>query len=248
MRLLAINGQRSAPSGGSGLPPGQRQVPGLPRFGTQLWRPAPTSPESPRLTVEGAGASLELPVAELVRELPRREQVSDLHCVAGWSAVGLAWEGVPFAELWRRRVQPALSPGAVVTHLVLVGLDGYRITVGLEDALKDDALLADRLNGQALGRDHGGPLRFVSPSQYAYASAKHLSRIELHGRDPKENFHPGSALSRALMVRPLFDRHPRSRVWHEERNRTVPAWAIRPVYRLLVPPLLLLNRLGARDD
>lgn len=230
------------------LPPGQRAVDGFPRFGTQLHHPAPSAPDDPRLAVEGAGvASFAVPQADLMGQLPRREQVSDLHCVAGWSAVGLRWEGVAFADFWRRYVQPALPPGASVTHGVLVGLDGYRIVVVLEDLLADDVLLADRLDGRPLSGDHGGPLRLVSPNQYAYVSAKHLCRIELHETEPPENFVGGSALSRALMVRPLFSRHPRSRVWVEERNGTLPSWLVRPVYRLLTPPLRLLNRLGARD-
>lgn len=120
--------------------------------------------------------------------------------------------------------------------------------VVLEDLLGDDVLLADRLDGRPLDGSHGAPLRLVSPSQYAYISAKQLCAIELHTTEPQENFHGGSALSRALMVRPLFSRHPRSRVWQEERSGALPAWLVRPVYRRLIPPLLFLSRLGARDQ
>lgn len=88
----------------------------------------------------------------------------------------------------------------------------------------------------------------MSPSQYAYVSAKHLCRIALHTAPPRESFHGASAARRMLMLRPLFGRHPRSRVWPEERNATLPARVVRPIYRLLVPPVRLLNRLGARDD
>ncbi len=231
-----------------GLPPGQRAVVGFPRFGTQLFWPPPPIPDDPRLSVEGAGVvPFDVRLSELAAQFSRREQVSDLHCVAGWSAVGLRWEGVPFGEFWRRRVEPVLPPGSVVTHAVLVGLDGYRVVVVVDDLLANDVLLADRLSGAPLTGDHGGPLRLVSPSQYAYVSVKHLCRIELHTSDPQENFHGASALSRALMLRPLFSRHPRSRVWHEERNGTLPARVVRPIYRLLMPPLRFLNRLGARD-
>lgn len=78
-------------------------------------------------------------------------------------------------------------------------------------------------------------------------SAKHLCRIELHTSEPQEIFGGASGLSRSLMIRPLFSRHPWSRIWHEERNGALPASVVRPVYRLLTPPLRLLNRLGARD-
>jgi hypothetical protein len=43
------------PAGPSGeLPPGQRRVEGFPRFGTELWRPAPPIPADPVITVRGA--------------------------------------------------------------------------------------------------------------------------------------------------------------------------------------------------
>ncbi len=231
-----------------GLPPGQRAVVGFPRFGTQLFWPPPPVPDDAHLMVEGGGVvPLLLPLSELASHSSRREQVSDLHCVAGWSAVGLHWEGVPFRDFWRRWVEPALVPDSSITHVVLFGRDGYRVVVVLEDLLADDVLLADRLDGDLIGGDHGGPLRLVSPSQYAYVSAKHLCRIELHTSAPAENFHGASAVTRALMVRPLFSRHPRSRVWSEERNGTLPAWAVRRLYRLLIPPIRFLNQLGARD-
>ena len=245
-----MTASRHQPAAGraGALPPGQRAVERLPRFGTQLHHPAPQVPVGPRLSVSSAGeVVLDLPVEELMGRLPRRELVSDLHCVAGWSAVGLRWEGVSFADLWRRHVQPALPAAAAASPVVVVGLDGYRIVVVLEDLLSDDVLLADRLDGRPLTGDHGAPLRLISPNQYAYVSAKHVCRIEVHQTEPRENFGAGSALSRALMLRPLFSRHPRSRVWLEERNGTLPNRVVRPVYRLLTPPLRLLNRLGARD-
>jgi len=139
------------PHAPSTLPPGQRAVAGFPRFGTQSIRPAPPVPRGPRLEVDGAGViPFAVPLADLAEGLARREQLSDLHCVAGWSAVRLRWEGVPFVEFWRHRVEPALPSGVLVSHVVLEGLDGYLIPAAVEDLLGDDLLLADRLNGQPL--------------------------------------------------------------------------------------------------
>lgn len=233
----------------SRLPPGQRAVAGFPRFGTQLHRPAPPPPEHPRLVVDRGGAAvLDLPLTELMAQLRRHEQVSDLHCVAGWSAVGLRWLGAAFADFWRRLVQPALPSGAPVTHVVLVGLDTYRIVVVLQDLLAPDVLLADRLDGQPLGGDHGGPLRLVRSSQYACVSAKHLCRIELHECEPPENFGGSWALTRALADAPAAVQ-PAPAVEGVARGAERHAADVggRPVYRLLIPPLRLLNRLGARE-
>ena len=100
--------------------------------------------------------------------------------MAGWSSVGLAWEGVPFADVYRLLIEPALAEEARVRFLVFVGLDGYRSIVTLEDSLADEVLIADRLDGRPLTPEHGAPVRLVSPDQYGFVSTKHLCRIELH--------------------------------------------------------------------
>ena len=167
------------------LPPGQRLVDGFPRFGTHLARPAPVVPADPVITIRGAVTEpVDVPLATLAA-LPRRALRADFHCVAGWSATDLRWDGVPFEAFYRTIVEPALVPGAVITHVVFRGLDGYRSVVWTEDALADGVLIADRLDGRPLDGDHGAPVRLVSPAQYGYISTKHLCRIEVHTSEPK---------------------------------------------------------------
>lgn len=173
--------------------------------------------------------AFELPLTDLAT-LPRREVSADFHCVAGWSAENLRWEGVAFESVYRLVIEPALPPGTTATHLVLRGLDGWRSVVTLEDALADDVLLADRLNGEPLDGDHGAPIRFVSPKQYGYMNTKHLCRIEVRTAEPK-------GVIRSPILR-LLGMHPRARVWEEERHRHVPAWALRHAYRATIAFLL----------
>jgi len=45
------------------------------------------------------------PLAELAT-LPRRELTADFHCVAGWSATNLHWEGVAFEIFYRMIIPP----------------------------------------------------------------------------------------------------------------------------------------------
>lgn len=215
------------------LPPGQRAVEGFPRFGAHLSRPVPDVPDVPQVEVRGAvRAPFCVPVADLAA-LPRRAMTADFHCVTGWSAVGLQWEGVPFGAFYRAVVEPALVPGAVVTHLVLRGLDGYRSVLTLEDALAEDVLLADRLDGAPLPGEHGAPVRVVSPRQYGYVSTKHLSRIEVCTAEPV--LLRRSRLDRLVMS--LISAHPRARVWQEERHRHLPAWLVRLPYRATIGPV-----------
>jgi DMSO/TMAO reductase YedYZ molybdopterin-dependent catalytic subunit len=215
------------------LPPGQRAVVGLPRFGVNARRLPPTVPDDIGIEVSGELRRRVCLAPSDLLDLPRREVTADLHCVAGWSAIGLQWDGVRFADLFDLAVQPALAEGAEVRYVVFVGADGYRSIVALEDALADDVLIADRLDGEPLTPDHGAPARLVSPAQYAFMSTKHLCRIELYRREPVGYYSPVPAVQRTLRaVRP----HRRARVWREERHRHLPAWLTRPVYRLLVPP------------
>src|SRR5215831_4423979 len=187
------------------LPPGQRKAGGFPRFGGPFKPPA--VPASPALEITGV---VREPVTVALSELctlPRTEQTSDFHCVAGWSATGLRWEGVGFTAFYRSIIEPQLSPATSVTHIVFCGLDRYRAIVSVEDALQKDVLLADRLNDEPLSLAHGAPLRLISPQQFAYISAKHLCGIEIHTSAPPAR--RGSV---------LFRMHPRARVWREERN------------------------------
>jgi DMSO/TMAO reductase YedYZ molybdopterin-dependent catalytic subunit len=219
------------------LPPGQHRVDGFPRFGTHLHHPPPPVPVGHRLVVTGAdGTTLSLSMDELAA-LPRVSYSADFHCVAGWSATDLHWEGVSFATLYRTVLSPVLADGAVTSHVVFGGLDGYESVVCIDDALRDDFLLADTLNGMPLDADHGAPLRVVSPSQYGFISTKHLSCIALHTRVP---------VARQSLADRVLAAHPRARVWREERHGRLPAWAVRDVYRLLVPPIRALCARGTR--
>lgn len=220
------------------LPPGQHRIDGFPRFGTQPSRPPPAVPAQPVIEIRGAGPeAFEVPLARLAT-LPRRELVADFHCVAGWTATDLRWEGVPFAAFYRAILEPALPASTLITHVVFRGLDGYRSAVLLADALAEDVLLAERLDGRPLDSDHGAPVRVVSPGQYGYHSVKHLCRIELHAAAPKRH--------RSLPLRVLSP-HPRARVWQEERHRHLQPWSIRRIYRTTVTPIAWLSARSSKE-
>jgi DMSO/TMAO reductase YedYZ molybdopterin-dependent catalytic subunit len=224
---------QTSPLPGTRLPPGQHLIEGFPRFGDPFARPAPAVPVNPVIEVRGAVTeAFEVPLVTLT-SLPRETLTADFHCVSGWSAANLRWEGVSFATFYHSVIAPALTPDAVVTHVVFRGLDRYRSVVSIEDALADGVLIADRLDGHPLDGDHGAPARLVSPDQYGYVSTKHLCRVDIHTAEPKIAY--GSAI-----VNLLFRRHPRARVWEEERHGYFPAWSVRPVYRALKAPFLYL--------
>ena len=219
------------------LPPGQREISTYPRYGSGAIASDPVTPRSPSIEVSGVGIETAWLDAASLSRLPRREIVADFHCVAGWSARDLRWEGVLLRDLYEM-----LEPAGDATHLRACGWDGFRAVLVLEDALGEDVLIADRLDGDPLPGEHGGPWRLVSASQYGYKSVKHLCRIELHSREPSDRHMrciPGLALR-------TLAQHPRGRVWQEERHRHVPAQSVRWAYRSLAHPVAYtLSYLGA---
>jgi len=228
------------------LPPGQRRVEGFPRFGTHFHRPPPAVPADPAIEIGGAVTeTFALPLTQLAT-LPRLAVTADFHCVAGWSATDLHWEGVGFDTFYRTVIEPSLRPEATISHVVFQGLDGYRSIVTIEDARADGVLIADHLDGQPLNGDHGAPVRLVSPSQYGFISTKHLCRIEVHTAEPSERYHPSPLVQIGLqLVKP----HRRARVWQEERHRYLPAWSLRRLYRLLVRPIAISSHVrGPRSS
>jgi DMSO/TMAO reductase YedYZ molybdopterin-dependent catalytic subunit len=227
------------------LPPGQHRIDHFPRFGTHLHEPPPAVPSDPAIQVGGAvDEPFEVSLTEL-SSLPRRKLRADFHCVAGWSATDLEWEGVPVSDFYRERIEPALPANTTVTHLVFAGLDGYWAHMQLDDALAEDVLIADRLDGRPLGSDHGAPARLVSPAHYGFINTKHLCRIEPRTSEPKGY---GSASSIAdVGLRLLgYGRLPRARVWSEERSRVLPAWSVRLVGRVLFPAIRAASARGRR--
>lgn len=223
------------------LPPGQHLINVFPRYGTHFSRPIPDVSQLSVINVSGAVTRpVDIPIAGLA-SMPRREMLADFHCVAGWSAKGLRWGGVPFRTLYENVIEPVARPG--VSHLLFAGIDGFRAVLTLEDALNSDVMVADHLDDVPLSGYHGGPARLVSPSQYGYKSTKHLSAIELHTAEPAEG-HADLLIDLGLR---LVKAHPRARVAAEERHRYLPAWAVRWLnFNLIHPVIGYLSELGAR--
>jgi DMSO/TMAO reductase YedYZ molybdopterin-dependent catalytic subunit len=174
--------------------------------------------------------SADLSIADVLQLLPREERVADFNCVTTWCVRALRWHGVPFRAFYENIVLTRCRPAEDVSWLRLTGLDGASATVALEDALRDDVLLADSLGGEPLTLVHGAPIRFVSPSQYAYKSVKHLASIELSVDQPVLG----------------DDEHPRARIAFEERHPRRPASSVRGPSRLVAPTIAFLAERSAR--
>jgi len=106
-------------------------------------------------------------------DLPQSEDVSDFHCVTTWSRLNIAWKGVRLADL-----AALVMPRENATHILCYGYDDYTTNISIEEALKPDVLLVHTAEGQPLPREHGGPVRMITPQLYAWKGAKWINRIE----------------------------------------------------------------------
>ena len=72
------------------------------------------------------------------------------------------------------------------THVRFWSFDGvYTETLTLDQARRDDVLVAHSMFGAPVTKDHGGPVRLYVAPMYGYKSLKWLERIELvAGPDP----------------------------------------------------------------
>jgi len=161
-RLLPSEVRALAPSGGWRI---YTIGDTMPRFDPATWR----------LRIDGlVERPQELGYRDLLA-LPRREQVSDFHCVTGWSVRNVRWAGVGFADLLAR-AQPLAQAGALRFESAEVP---YEDTLTLAQARLPDAMLAYELDGRPLTRAHGAPVRGVVPEMYGYKNVKWVRRIEL---------------------------------------------------------------------
>jgi len=105
--------------------------------------------------------------------LPQTTNTSDFHCVTTWSKLNIHWKGVRLLDL-----AALAQPKETATHILCYGYDDYTTNVSLEEALKPDVLLAHTVEEQPLPKEHGGPVRMITPQLYAWKGSKWINRIE----------------------------------------------------------------------
>ena len=160
-------------TGASGrLPPGQSEIEQLKVFSAGIGIPS-WDPVTWRFEVTGeVENSISLNYAEF-RELPSVIKIADFHCVTGWSKFDNVWEGVSFGHIVKLAKLKSNAKYATIECL-----RGYTTSLPISELARSDVLLAYRLDGRELPREHGGPLRLVVPFKYGYKSAKWVLRIK----------------------------------------------------------------------
>jgi DMSO/TMAO reductase YedYZ molybdopterin-dependent catalytic subunit len=128
-----------------------------------------------RLQVRGlVNAPLDLGYADLLAMTPTN-LTRDFQCVTGWRVSDVKWKGVRLADLLDRA---GVKPEAQA--LQFTSFDGlYTESLTLEQARRDDVIVAYEMEGKGISSEHGGPVRLYVAPMYGYKSIKWLDGINL---------------------------------------------------------------------
>ncbi|MFF1480798.1 molybdopterin-dependent oxidoreductase [Streptomyces sp. NPDC058301] len=131
-----------------------------------------------RLTVDGLVDRPATYTLDALRALPQTRLVRDVQCVTGWRVPGTPFAGVRLSRLLDAA---GVRPGAGAVRFTC--FDGtYTESLTLEQARRDDVLVALSMQDKPVSHAHGGPVRLYVAPMYFYKSAKWLSGITVTGK------------------------------------------------------------------
>lgn len=116
---------------------------------------------------------------EEVQRLPSTSRPITLECIANYVGDHListaVWQGVALRTLLD--LHGGALPNAI--HIAFYSVDGYNVSLPLNEVLDADPLLAWRMNGAELPMKHGFPMRVLIPGRFGEENPKWLTRIDL---------------------------------------------------------------------
>jgi DMSO/TMAO reductase YedYZ molybdopterin-dependent catalytic subunit len=160
-----------------------------PKTGVVRWKGKKDEPYN--LSIEGlVEQTLKLSYDDLLA-LPKSHQISDFHCVEGWSVADNNWGGFRFQEIVRR-ARPRVGADYAVFYSLGETTDKphgqscYLESHLVKDLLdpKKECLMTLQMGDTPLPHDHGAPLRLIAPYSLGYKNIKYIYRIEF-ARQPR---------------------------------------------------------------
>ena len=137
-------------------------------------------------------------VDDLLKSMPLEERVYRLRCVEAWSIV-VPWIGFPFSALLKK-VKPLSSAKFVKMStffrpdqaprqkpkLSFFSKEPWPYTEGLTmaEAMNELTLITMGIYGHILPKQHGAPIRLITPWKYGFKSIKSIVKIELTAEQP----------------------------------------------------------------
>ena len=143
------------------------------------------------LTVEGlaSGRTETLTIGDIQSRFRRRDQITRLCCVEGWSAIGW-WGGPRFADFLAAYPPAPGAKWAKLESAVNLDSDGnedpYFVSIDLPTARHPQTLLATHQNDRPLTVEHGAPLRLLAPMKLGLKNIKAITRIVYSAAEPPD--------------------------------------------------------------
>ncbi|HUU27561.1 MAG TPA: molybdopterin-dependent oxidoreductase [archaeon] len=110
------------------------------------------------------------------------KKVVKLNCVEGWS-VNILWEGILLKDLLQE-----LGVQAKANTVIFYGYDGYSTSFPLDYVIKNNILLADKMNDEPLRPERGFPFQLVAEQKWGYKWIKWVTGIELSDNQNYEGY------------------------------------------------------------
>jgi DMSO/TMAO reductase YedYZ molybdopterin-dependent catalytic subunit len=110
---------------------------------------------------------------EVINNHPHYKKVITLDCVEGWS-VTILWEGVLVKDLINE-ANPESSARVIIFH----AYDGYTTSFPIDYIMKNDIMMAYKMNDVTLPAQRGFPFELVAESKWGYKWIKWITEIEL---------------------------------------------------------------------
>ncbi len=133
-------------------------------------------------------------IDDLIRSMPLEERLYRFRCVEAW-AMAVPWTGFPFSALIR-----AVEPKSEARFVKLTTFLDRTVAFGqlrfwypwpyvegltMEEAANDLAMLATGIYGKPLPKQHGAPIRLVTPWKYGFKNIKSIVSVEFVKERPK---------------------------------------------------------------
>ncbi len=174
-------------------------------------------------------------IDEFIRSMPLEERLYRFRCVEAW-AMAVPWTGFPLSALIKK-VEPMSGARYVKMTTFLdrtTALGQLRVwykwpyveALTMQEAMNDMAMLVTGIYGHPLPKQHGAPLRLITPWKYGFKSVKSIVEIEFTKERPKTFWELAGPSEYGFWanVNPKFD-HPR---WSQASEEMIGTKEVRP--------------------
>jgi sulfoxide reductase catalytic subunit YedY len=174
-------------------------------------------------------------IDDLIRAMPLEERLYRFRCVEAW-AMAVPWTGFPLSALIKA-VEPTsearfvkmttfLDRSVAFGQLQFWHPWPYVEALTREEAMNELTLLVTGVYGKPLPKQHGAPIRLITPWKYGFKSIKSIVAVEFVKERPQTFWETAGPSEYGFWanVNPNFN-HPR---WSQATERLIDTNEVRP--------------------